>query len=209
MRFKKKYILFDYLFYIYFFNVYIFKKIDLLNISIYIKSNNKIKIIHLIYTINLEKMEQLYKQIGELSVGNLKKLEKKVSKLIFDEQKKEFNQKFSNYELNSYSKIELSLETIYYYKFSSLIANAKYEFKISSNSIKKYSFEFYVNDEIEHKVNKITEKKVFTNNKLNIKNLFEIVDDDSGPEYDIDSNLLDDIINYLYLNKNFIYNITN
>lgn len=143
-------------------------------------------------------MEQLYKQISELNIGDLKKLEKKISTLVFDKEKKEFNKKFPNYELNSCSKIVLPLETIYSYKFTSIVDDTKYEFKISINYMKKYSFEFYVNNEIEHKVNKLTEKKIFINDKLNIISLFEIIDDDSGLEYDIDSNLLDGVVNYLH-----------
>lgn len=154
----------------------------------------------------MNNIEQLIEQIKNLNKKDFAKLTENYFQITNLKQKCEFNKKFPNLELNEYSKVKCIKETYYYYKFSSNLH--KYEFQINKTNVNKskYSFEFFVDGKLEHSTQKIPENKTIINNQLDIKTYFNEIGDDVN-ETDINIDELTEIINYLFFNKKFFYNI--
>jgi hypothetical protein len=141
-------------------------------------------------------------------IDNLTQIEfsyviKKYLNKINLKQRQEFHLRFPNFELEKYSKIDCIKQSFYYYKFSSEVNS--YEFEINKSDKNKYSFKFYVNDELEWCTQKITKKKIFVEDQLDIKTYFN--GQNEKYQFDITNNDLHHIINWLFLHENFIYNI--
>lgn len=154
----------------------------------------------------MDNIEQLVEQIKNLNKKDFTKLTEKYFEIISLKQKSEFNKKFPNLELNEYSKVKCIKDTYYYYKFSS--NQHKYEFQINKTNANKskYSFDFFVDGQLEHSTQKITENKILIDNQLDIKTYIHEIGDDVN-ETDINIDELTEITNYLFFNKKFFYNI--
>lgn len=151
-------------------------------------------------------VDELLEKINELNINNHNLFRKKFNETINLKQKEKFNDKFPNLELNEYKMMKCINDTIYYYKFSSEDYSYEFEINISNTKAKKYLLKFYVNGESEHVSKKITEKQILNLNKLDIKKHFVEIGDEVV-QVDITIDELENIINYLFFNKKFIYNI--
>jgi hypothetical protein len=151
----------------------------------------------------MDNINQLLEQIENLSQNDFSKFNKKYLNKINLKQKREFNLRFgSNLELLELSKIDLINQSFYYYQFRSQAH--LYEFEINSTHKNKYSFQFYVDGNLEYSTQKIPEKKIFVDGLLNIKEHFSDIGNDTNI-VDITPNDLHDIVNWLFLHKKFIY----
>ena len=152
----------------------------------------------------MNNIDQLLEQIENLNTNDFNKLTKKYINSITHRQKQEFHLKFPNLQLDKYSKIDCIGQSYYYYKFYS--QNYTYEFEINKTHKNKYSYKFYVDGNLECSTTKITEKKSIVNGKLDLKTYLEEIGDDIN-QVDITKNELEEIVNWLYFNKNFIYSL--
>lgn len=151
----------------------------------------------------MENIDQLLQQIENLSLNDFYKLSKQCHEKINLKQKQDFHLIFPNLELDKYSKIDSIKQSIYYYKFNSQAHS--YEFEIIKSHKNKYSFQFYVDGDLEWNTTKITEKKVFVEGQLDIKTYYDGGYNDIQNEIYADN--LHEIINWLFSHKKFIYNV--
>lgn len=151
----------------------------------------------------MEHIEKIVEQIEELNIDDFNTLRKKYFNIIKTRQKQKFNEKFPNLELDEYKLINCVIDTIYYYKFSSQEHTYELEIIITNTKTIKYKLNFFVDYETVHMTTKIPEKKIIINKKINIKEYLDFY----GNEVDITLDDLENIVNYLFFNKKFIYNI--
>lgn len=152
----------------------------------------------------MNNIDKILEQIENLTIKDFQNLKKKYLTNINLKQKQEFHLRFPNLELDECSKIDCIGQSFYYYKFSS--QNHSYEFEINKSNKNKYSFKFYVNGELEWSTQKITGKKILVAGQLDIITHFDGIGDDIN-QIDITVYDLNEVVNWLFGNKKFLYDI--
>ena len=153
----------------------------------------------------MEHIDNIIGQIEELNTNDFDIFRKKYFNILKIKQKQKFNNKFPNLELLEYSLIKCVMNSIYYYKFSSQTHTYGIEIEISNAQATKYKLNFYVDGESECETKKIPENKIIKNNTICIKEYLEYLSNDIGDNITLDE--LENIVNYLFFNKKFVYNI--
>jgi hypothetical protein len=154
----------------------------------------------------MQNIDELLEKVEELDINDFNIFKKKFHENIKLYQQQKFNHKFPNLQLDDYSMVKAIENTIFYYKFSSQVYLYEFEIVISNAKAKKYILKFFVDGEQEQISKKIAEKKIIEDNKLNIKKHFYSIGEEIV-QVDITLDELHSIINYLFFNKKFIYNV--